>query len=197
MISKHLVVGFPGKQIEYLSICIICIKFDCWNICRDASFKFGSWRPVERNGSSVMDIIVENMGRVNYGEPHNFIQKKGLWEGPVYLDGKQISKWSIYPLEFKQDWITKLQNWVRFDKKLVSIPGPLLVRATLYVKEPIADTFIDMSSWGKGVVFVNGFNLGRYWTSMGPQKALYLPAPLLKVGENTVNKVFYRRIMKI
>lgn len=145
---------------------------------------------MEQNGTSVMDIIVENLGRVNYGEPHNFIQKKGLWEGPVSLDGITLSKWNIYPLEFKQNWILKLENWVRFDKKLVNQPGPLLVRATLIVEEPIADTFIDMSSWEKGVVFVNGFNLGRYWTRMGPQKALYLPAPLLKAGKNTVNNNF-------
>jgi beta-galactosidase len=92
----------------------------------------------------------------------------------------------MIPLEFKGDWVRNLKNWNPFSKRSVGQPGPLLVRASLYVPEPISDTFIDMSSWGKGVVFVNGFNLGRYWSYMGPQKTLYLPAPLLKRGENTV-----------
>jgi hypothetical protein len=46
--------------------------------------------------------------------------------------------------------------------------------------------FVTMSSWVKGVVFVNGFNLGCYWSYMGPQKTIFIPAPLLKRGENTV-----------
>ena len=52
------------------------------------------------------------------------------------------------------------------------------------IDEP-ADTYIDCSSWSKGQVFVNGFNLGRYW-SLGPQQTLYLPAPLLRRGENEI-----------
>ena len=49
----------------------------------------------------------------------------------------------------------------------------------------LGDTFIDMEGWGKGCVFINGFNLGRFW-EIGPQKRLYLPAPLLKVGANEI-----------
>jgi hypothetical protein len=154
---------------------------------RDAVFQFVSWRPLDEDPHpSVIDIVVENMGRVNFGEPHDFIQKKGLWEGHVSLDSIRLSDWKMIPLEFKGDWVRNLNNWNPFSKRSVGQPGPLLVRASLYVPEPISDTFIDMSSWGKGVVFVNGFNLGRYWSYMGPQKTLYLPAPLLKRGENTV-----------
>ncbi len=47
------------------------------------------------------------------------------------------------------------------------------------------DTFLDMSKWGKGIVFVNGHNLGRYWKT-GPQQTLYLPGCWLKKGENNV-----------
>ncbi len=156
---------------------------------RDASFLFGCWKPlVSEDAHAVLDIVVENMGRVNYGKPHDFVQKKGLWEGPVFLDGDRLSNWQIIPLEFKSDWVKSLKNWKPYKEKSAG-PGPVLVRATLNVKEPIADTFIDMSSWGKGVVFINGFNLGRFWSQMGPQKTLYLPAPLLRVGENTVAKI--------
>lgn len=49
----------------------------------------------------------------------------------------------------------------------------------------VKDTFIDMNGWGKGVVFINGFNLGRFW-EIGPQFKLYLPGPLLNKGENEI-----------
>ena len=61
---------------------------------------------------------------------------------------------------------------------------PVLLRAVLTVDSP-ADTFIDMRGWGRGAVFINGFNLGRYFSG-GPTQTLYLPAPLLKVGVNEV-----------
>lgn len=52
------------------------------------------------------------------------------------------------------------------------------------MEEP-GDTFLDFSGWGKGCAFVNGFCLGRFWDA-GPQKRLYLPAPLLHKGENEI-----------
>ena len=47
------------------------------------------------------------------------------------------------------------------------------------------DTFLDFEGWGKGCIFLNGFNLGRFW-EIGPQKRLYIPAPLLKEGQNEI-----------
>lgn len=52
-------------------------------------------------------------------------------------------------------------------------------------EEPIADTFLDLRGWTKGIVIVNGFNIGRY-SCIGPQLFLYLPAPFLKQGDNEV-----------
>lgn len=49
----------------------------------------------------------------------------------------------------------------------------------------LCDTFLELDGFGKGCAFVNGFNLGRFW-DIGPQKRLYLPAPLLKKGMNTI-----------
>ena len=48
-----------------------------------------------------------------------------------------------------------------------------------------ADTFLDLEGWGKGCTFVNGFNIGRFW-KIGPQKRLYIPAPLLIKGKNEI-----------
>lgn len=47
------------------------------------------------------------------------------------------------------------------------------------------DTFIDMQNWGKGVIFVNGRNIGRFW-KVGPQQTLYIPGVWLKKGKNEI-----------
>lgn len=59
---------------------------------------------------------------------------------------------------------------------------PVLRRAEFDVEEP-ADTFVHTAGHGKGLCWVNGFLLGRFW-DIGPQQTLYLPAPLLRPGRN-------------
>lgn len=136
-----------------------------------------------------LDIIVENTGRVNYGQPHDFMQKKGMWEGPVYIDDILQTNWTHIPLEFKTPWVNGLNNWKPYTTP-PTLTGPHAFKITFTVNVgEKADTFLDMSNWGKGVVFLNGFNLGRYWSTVGPTKTLYVPAPLLREGENTVNEV--------
>lgn len=54
-----------------------------------------------------------------------------------------------------------------------------------YEADELCDTFLDTDGFGKGVAFINGFNLGRFW-EIGPQKRLYIPAPLLNKGKNTI-----------
>ena len=61
---------------------------------------------------------------------------------------------------------------------------PTFYRGTFDAKAGI-DTFLDMGGWHKGVVWVNGFNLGRYW-KVGPQRTLYLPGELLKEHGNVI-----------
>ena len=55
----------------------------------------------------ILDLFVQNLGRTNYGKPHQYDQKKGLWEGPISVDGQIITGWEIIPLEFKGDWIRR------------------------------------------------------------------------------------------
>uniref|UniRef100_A0A2P2I5I9 Beta-galactosidase n=1 Tax=Hirondellea gigas TaxID=1518452 RepID=A0A2P2I5I9_9CRUS len=150
---------------------------------------FGFWNGRDKTvtitgtGSETdINILVENLGRVNSGYPHKFMQKKGLWEGSVLIDREVVNNWKMIPLEFKQSFIKGLTGWAEFEG---SLSLPAMYRATLIIKGSPHDTFLDMSSWGKGVVFVNGFNIGRYW-SKGPTLTLYVPAPLLTVGENKV-----------
>lgn len=62
--------------------------------------------------------------------------------------------------------------------------GPIFYRATFFIKEDPVDTYLDTSGWGKGVAYINGYNIGRYWPLNGPQITLYVPGVILKHGSN-------------
>ena len=120
-----------------------------------------------------LDILVENMGRVNYG-PH-LADRKGITHG-VQLAGQFLFDWTIFPLPL--DDLTAIP-WTESPEQ--AVPGFLRGRFTI---EAPADTFVHLPKLKKGICFVNGFNLGRYWNEAGPQQTLYLPAPILQVGTN-------------
>lgn len=152
---------------------------------------FGYWRinngkmtlPSQSLKNVTLDLIVENWGRNNFGYLSQFNQFKGLWQGDVYINEKKIDQWEIFPLEFKSKWTNnQLNGWHSVVDRWA--PGPALYKAELDVEKPF-DTFVDMSEWTKGIVIVNGFVLGRY-AKIGPQQTVYLPAPLLNVGKNTI-----------
>lgn len=130
---------------------------------------------VEDTFDKNMDILVENMGRVNFG-PRMEHQRKGI-DQCVVINGHMHSDWDIYTLP--------LTNTDRLDfGKAFKEGTPSFYKFTLDTAKP-ADTFLDFEGWGKGCVFVNGFNIGRFW-EIGPQKRLYIPGPLLKVGKNEI-----------
>lgn len=64
--------------------------------------------------------------------------------------------------------------------------GPVLFHAEFQIdpSSEIEDTYWDANGWGKGFVYVNGFNVGRYWPLVGPQVTMYIPKNLLKYGQN-------------
>ncbi|XP_065171045.1 beta-galactosidase-1-like protein 3 [Atheta coriaria] len=132
---------------------------------------------------STIDLIIENWGRNNFGKLEQFMQLKGLWQGPVKLDDKIIYDWEIYPMEFKSSWTNSLTGWhpVHSWQK----PKPALYKAVLRFEDEPSDTYVDMSNWTKGIVMINGFVLGRH-AVIGPQQSLYLPAPFLKRGDNEI-----------
>ncbi len=125
-------------------------------------------------GGAEISILVENLGRINYG-PY-LKDCKGITEGARH--GFQfLFDWMIYPLSLEDISGLKYED-------VSSMADPSFYRGKLQVDEP-ADTFLNMSGWTKGVVFLNGFNLGRYWNK-GPQQTLYVPAPLLRQGDNEI-----------
>lgn len=124
-----------------------------------------------------LKILFENMGRVNYG--HKLLadsQRKGIRTG-VCVDLHFHLQWKQYPLElrdlsrldFSKEWQDNAPAFYRFDFRL----------------DRVYDTYIDMMGYGKGAVFVNGHNLGRFW-EVGPTTSLYVPHGFLKEGDNTI-----------
>lgn len=131
--------------------------------------------PVAFAQNAPLDILMENMGRVNFG-PMMERQRKGI-QDCVQINGHMHYDWTMYPLPL--DNIDKLD----FDKDYTE-GLPAFYKFEFEVDEA-GDTFLELDGWGKGCVFLNGFNLGRYW-EIGPQKRLYIPAPLLKLGTNEI-----------
>ena len=131
-------------------------------------------------GRDTLDIFVENLGRINFG-PNLLKNEKGITH-QVLLGGKPLKGWTMYGFPFKD--INMFKNRAAEAKGGVAA-GPVLLQGQFSLTE-IADTYLDMSAWGKGAVWVNGHNLGRYWF-IGPQQTVYLPKEWLKVGENTVS----------
>jgi beta-galactosidase len=138
--------------------------------------KFSTRLPETTSEAPVLEILVEAMGRINFGQ--HLIDRKGITER-VTLRGVTLMNWEIFPLPLKEP----LRANVGVAAGL-SAHGPRFFESTFTVSEP-GDTFLDMSAWSKGVVWVNGRNLGRYW-NVGPQHRLYVPGPWLKPGRNSV-----------
>lgn len=123
-------------------------------------------------GEFQLDILVENLGRINYGPLLH--DRKGITYG-VRLGNQFLYDWTIFPLPLAD--LGRL-SFVRS----TAAAGPAFYRGAFEVAEPV-DTFLALPGWTKGVCWLNGFNLGRYW-DRGPQRTLYVPAPLLRPGTN-------------
>ena len=129
---------------------------------------------ISAKAGDVLTILCENMGRANFGP--KMMRKKGI-AGRCLLDGKVHFNWDVYPLPMDN-----------LDKVVYGAEMP--EEASRFYKghfnvDKCADTFLYLDNFKKGFVTVNGFNLGRYW-EIGPQVSLYVPASVLKCGDNEI-----------
>lgn len=129
---------------------------------------------IDLPAGATLDVLVDTMGHCNYGVNIGKDQK-GLI-GDATLAGQPVEGWAHYGLPL--DDISAL----RFDAAPAA--GPAFHRGTFDLTET-GFTFLDMRGWGKGYVWVNGHNIGRYW-SAGPQQAMFVPGDWLKAGTNEV-----------
>ena len=127
-----------------------------------------------------LDLLVENLGRINYGaEMVN--DRKGIVE-PGRLGAAELAGWAMYRLP-----LDAAPNARGSGRRAAPEEGqgvPTVYRGSFALART-GDTFLDVRGWGKGIVFVNGVNLGRYW-DLGPQRTLYLPGAWLRRGRNEV-----------
>jgi beta-galactosidase len=130
-----------------------------------------------REKNATLDILVEAMGRVNFGT--GIADRKGL-HAPVKLDGTELTGWKIFNLPLDDKMLARL----KFSNVKMNSNQPAFWRATVNIEKP-GDTFLDLRSWGKGVVWVNGHCLGRFW-NIGPTQTMYVPGPWLKRGKNKI-----------
>lgn len=127
-------------------------------------------------GGKRLEILVEAMGHINFKEQME-TDRKGLLSAK--LEGVELKNWEMFAFPLKEGWISKLAK----TEAPATKPGGFF-KGTFRL-EKTADTFLDMKGHGKGTVWVNGHNLGRYW-NIGPQFRLFCPAPWLKAGENEI-----------
>ncbi|KAL9848454.1 LOW QUALITY PROTEIN: beta-galactosidase-1-like protein [Geothlypis trichas] len=129
-----------------------------------------------RAGDS-LDILMENMGRISFGA--NTSDFKGLLG--TLTDSRPLSR-LIYPLAIdtavQQGWphtaLPKSSSGGRM--------GPAFYTGTFETPGIAWDTFVNFPGWSKGMLWINGFNLGRYWSCRGPQQTLFVPGSVLHTG---------------
>lgn len=119
-------------------------------------------------------LLVENMGRINYGKRMQD-DRKGLI-GPVRIDGNPATDWEMFHLP--------LDNLSALQFTDAGINAPAFHRG-YFELSMVASSFIDMRGWGKGHAWINGHHLGRFW-KIGPQQSLYVPASWLRRGRNEI-----------
>ena len=135
------------------------------------------FEPQQKRTSGIIDLLCENTGRENFGTGLEN-QRKGI-SGGVKINDHRHFGFEIYPPPLDERQLAALDFGIGYIENT-----PAFYRFELDIDEP-CDTFLDTDGFGKGCAFVNGFNIGRFW-EIGPQKRLYIPAPLLQIGKNTI-----------
>lgn len=123
-----------------------------------------------------LDLLVENMGRVNFSEKL-VGERKGITQS-VSFDGKELAEWQMWGLPLSE--LSRLA----FRPATARQSGPAFWQGSFDL-DKVGSTYLDMRDWGKGHVWVNGHHLGRYWR-IGPQQALHVPGAWLRKGRNEV-----------
>ena len=131
-----------------------------------------SVRVASRHAYAKLEILVENCGRINYGPGLRF-EQKGITRR-VTLGARELLDWQLFALPFDD------LGALRFQEGTSSKPA--FYRGSFFIERP-EGTFLDVRDLGKGALWVNGRNAGRFW-NIGPQRALYVPGSWLHPGEN-------------
>lgn len=124
------------------------------------------------SGERKIGVLVDTMGRVNYGG--NMLDRKGISD--IYLGIQRLMNYDVWTLPLDNLDKLKYSSSVKKDE-------PVFLKGS-FKTDSKADCFIHLDDFNRGCVYINGFNLGRFW-KVGPQKSLYIPGTLLK-DENEI-----------
>ena len=159
--------------------------------------------PISAGYGSKLSILVENQGRINFQIADDY---KGIIGGVKIqifddtIDTYQVlDHWTITGYSF--DDYVNVEEFSRLSTGEYDVSsdgnlydGPVVFRGEFDINQDIHDTYWDAEGWGKGFIFINGFNLGRYWPLVGPQISTYIPKDLLKKGKNIIEVVELQRV---
>jgi beta-galactosidase len=134
-------------------------------------------------------VLLEDQGRVNYGP--RIGEPKGIIGG-ASVHGIPITGWDVLPIELETPPTPSTDPTGDVDCPGEPLAGPVLVRAGFRL-DHATDLHLDTGGWGKGMAWLNGFHLGRYWRR-GPQRTLYIPGPVVHAGANEL-VVFETHVM--
>jgi beta-galactosidase len=135
-----------------------------------------------RASEAQLDVLVEPMGRINFGP--EMADRKGLI-APVTLGGAPLKQWQIFTLPLDGPMLAGLKFGQGQDVAALSENHQPAFWRGSFTLDKTGDTFLDLHSWGKGDLWVNGHCLGRYW-NIGPSQTAYLPGCWLHAGTNDV-----------
>ena len=162
-------VYFDGKQKAFIDRTKYTVpnKFSLKNLILKKSPEDNSLVMNALDGDRKIGVLVDTMGRVNYGA--RMLDRKGISD--IYIGNQRQMGFDVWTLPL--DNLENLKYADKYDKN-----EPVFLKGT-FKTDSKADCFVHLDGFEKGYVFVNGFNLGRFW-AVGPQKSLYLPGALLK-----------------
>ncbi|KAF1748175.1 hypothetical protein GCK72_024642 [Caenorhabditis remanei] len=143
-----------------------------------------------------LEIIVEITGRAHNMYP---VMSRGI-QGNVYMHNITLENWESCQVPIETYEISMVKNYENLQKHIFEsmdfersqsavTSQPSVFIGNLHIKTEPVDTFLDTRGWGKGVVTINQYNIGRYWASIGPQQTLYIPSDFLHKGTNLI--MFY------
>lgn len=169
-ISRSKLVDCDDRASIYLNHELIATQ-DAGNIGENIALT------LNKDDKNEIAILVENLGRVNYGDKlRSPLQKKGL-KGGFMVDLHFHNGWNHYCLDLKN--IDRVDFSLPYEENT-----PAFYEYTFNI-DTKGDTFLHLKDFGKGCAFINGFNLGRFF-DIGPTNYLYIPSPLLKESENKI-----------
>uniref|UniRef100_A0A667XVB3 Beta-galactosidase n=1 Tax=Myripristis murdjan TaxID=586833 RepID=A0A667XVB3_9TELE len=142
---------------------------------------------VTGKAGNLVDILVENMGRINYGGGINDF--KGLVSN-LTLGSDLLKDWAVYSLSIddavSQGLLGEIESTATDSPQNHTLSLPAFYSGSFIIPDGIPDlpqdTYIKLPDWRKGQVWINGFNMGRYWPSRGPQVTLFVPSSILSTA---------------